>query len=239
MRAFVQLLIVTTGVSLLLSCQKTAKPVPQTNDYTLTLRPDSTTAQDSYVALIDNDPADGNTNLNFAHELVMARWTLSWYNFDSATWRGYLRFDSLAKIPATATVTSAILYLYGEGTDSSASFPFGDSYPSNSSYSNGALIQMVTGGTWQQDSITWNNAPAATSAGQDTIPPSTSSWNYNVSVDITNLVKQQVASPKTNFGYLLKLQTEQNYRAMEFATSECPDSLERPMLVVKYSTTTN
>jgi hypothetical protein len=125
--------------------------------------------------------------------------------------------------------------LYGEGPDSSASFPFGDSYPSNSNSTNPGLIQMVTGGTWQQTTITWNNAPAATSAGQDTIPQSTSSWNYNVAVDITNMVKQQVANPAINFGYMLKLQTEQCYRAMEFATSECPDSLERPKLVVQYT----
>jgi hypothetical protein len=232
--------VLSTLASLILvlfftSCFRTSTTTPQPTAHQLILRPDSTTGQDTYVALLDNDPSDGNTNLNFAHEMCLARWTCSWYNYDSATWRGYIRFDSIAKIPTTATVTSAILYLYGEGTDSSASFPFGDSYPSNSSSTNPGVIQMVTGGTWQQTTLTWNNAPVATSAGQDSIPSSTNSWNYNVAVDITNLVKQQVANPATNFGYLLKLQTEQCYRAMEFATCECPDSLERPMLVVQYT----
>lgn len=217
----------------LTACVK--KSTPPTSNYTLTLRPDSTTGQDSYVALLDNDTSDGNTNLNFAHEMCLARWTVSWHNYDSATWRGYIRFDSLAKIPTNATVTSAILYLYGEGSDSSASFPFGDSYPGSSSQSNAGFIQMVTGGTWDQNTITWNNAPAATTAGEDTIPASTSTWNYNVAVDITNLVKQQVATPSKNYGYLLKLQVEQCYRAMEFASCECPDTSERPMLVVQYS----
>ena len=216
------------------ACKKSSNTHVPIN-YQLILRPDSTTGQDSYVAKLDNDPADGNTNLNAAHELCLARWTQSWYHNDSATFRGYIRFDSLAKVPAKAAVTSAILYLYGEGTDSSASFPFGDSYPGSSSDLNGGLIQLVTGGTWDQKTINFNNAPAATASGQDTIPPSNQAWNYNVAVDVTNLVKQQIANPSTNYGFLLKLQVEQLYRAMEFATCENSDSLERPKLVVSYS----
>src|ERR1700677_1378582 len=150
MNPMLRTLVFSTSVFSFASCVRTSSLTPQPTAHQLILRPDSTTGQDSYVALLDNDPSDGNTNLNFAHEMCLARWTCSWYNYDSATWRGYIRFDSLTKIPTTATVTSAILYLYGEGQDSSASFPFGDSYPSNSSSTNPGLIQMVTGGTWQQ-----------------------------------------------------------------------------------------
>lgn len=215
------------------SCSKHSSH--QVQNYELILRPDSTTGQDSYVALLDHDAADGNANINFAHELVMGRWTMSWDSNDSATMRGYLRFDGLSQIPTHATVTSATLYLYGEGTDSSASFPFGDSYPDHASQDNSGYLQMVTGGTWDQKTITWNNAPAATADGQVAIPTSTTSWNYNTTIDITNLVQKQVTNPSTNYGYMLKLQVEQLYRAMEFASCESPDSLERPRLVVQYS----
>src|SRR6185312_2381754 len=142
------------------ACKKSSAPVHTPVDYQLILRPDASTGQDSYVSKRDNDPSDGNTNLNFANELVLARVTQS--GGDSFTCHGYLRFDSLVKVPAKATVTSAMLYLYGEGTDSSASIPYGDSYPNAYNLSNDGWLQMVTGGTWDQKTITFNNAPAAT-----------------------------------------------------------------------------
>ncbi|HEV2478722.1 MAG TPA: DNRLRE domain-containing protein [Puia sp.] len=216
-------------------------PPPSGNDSTvsvndtdaaLILRPDSTTGQDCYVSKLDTTP-DGNTNLNWTHEIVMSRWSLSQYNYDTATQRSYIRFDNLAKIPSTATVTSAVLYLYGE--DSSITFPYGNSYyPYSNNPPNPVLVQQVIGGTWDQKTITWNNAPALTSVGQDTIPASTSEWNYNASVDVTNLVKKMVASPSTNYGFGLRLVTENIYRDMLFSTCEVTDSIRRPRLVVRY-----
>lgn len=206
--------------------------IPQ--PYQLILRPDASTGQDTYVAKIDVVPTDGNTNLNSTNELCLARWNSGFQN-DSAAARGFIRFVDLAKVPSTATVTNAMLYLYGEGPDSSTSFAYGDTYPEHSLVPNGGYVQLVTGGSWDQSTLTWNNAPAATATGEDTIAPSTTSWNYNVAVDVTNLVKQQVGNPSLNFGFLLKLRVELGFQAMEFASSECPDSLERPKLVVNYT----
>jgi hypothetical protein len=97
------------------------------------------------------------------------------------------------------------------------------------------VIEAVTGGTWQQKTITWNNAPAASSAIQDTIPASTTQYNYNVAVDVTNLVKPMVSSPSTNYGFMLRLITENVAREMQFSTSEAYDSTKRPMIIVNYS----
>ncbi|HLZ88438.1 MAG TPA: DNRLRE domain-containing protein [Puia sp.] len=228
----------------LASCFKRSIPIPHPpatdsvvtvndTDQTLILRPDSTTGQDSYVSKLDDYPTDGNVNLNFAHEMVLARWVFSQDNYDSATQRGYIRFDSLRKIPSTATVTSAILYLYGEST--SLSYPYGNSYyPGSYNPPNPGLIQRVVGGTWDQKTITWNNAPALTSVGQDTIPASTSAFNYNVAVDVTSLVRTMVDSPATNYGFGLRLITEQASRTMQFGSCEVPDSTLRPKLVVRY-----
>lgn len=205
-------------------------------DQALILRPDSTTGQDAYVSKLDTTPSypdDGNINLNWTHELVMSRWSLSQYNYDTATQRSYIRFDSLARIPSTATVTSAILYLYGES--SSITFPDGNSYYYGSyNPPNPVLVQQVVGGTWDQTTITFDNAPALTSVGQDTIPASTTEWNYNAAVDVTNLVKNMVASPSTNYGFGLRLVTENIYRDMVFGTCEVADSTKRPRLVVRY-----
>ena len=242
MKAIVSSLLVAAGIVSFTCCVKhTVSPPPpppehHDSNYVLILRPDSTTGQDSYVSKVLDDTADGNVNLNFAHELIMARWTFSAFGGDSGTQRGFLRFDSLAKIPTTATVTSAVLYLYGEDPDSSMSFPFGNSYyPGSSNPSNPVVIEAVTGGTWQQKTITWNNAPAASSAIQDTIPASTSQYNYNVTVDVPNLVKPIVLTPSTNYGFMLRLITENIYREMQFATCEAYDSTKRPMIVVNYT----
>jgi hypothetical protein len=234
------------GLLSVASCIKREIPIPppppsgndssvtvNDTDAALILRPDSTTGQDAYVSKLDNWPGDGNDTLNWTHEIVMSRWSLSQYNYDSATQRSYIRFDSLAKIPATATVTSAVLYLYGES--SSLTFPDGNSYYYGSyNPPNPVLVQQVIGGTWDQLSITFNNAPALTSVGQDTIPASTTEWNYDVSVDVTNLVKNMVASPSTNYGFGLRLVTENIDRDMVFGTSEVPDSTRRPRLIVRY-----
>lgn len=217
----------------LVSCYKFTVPIPPPNAQTLILRPDSTTGQDSHVAKLDHSTTDGNTNLNVTHELVIARWSLNWANYDTATYRSYIRFDSLARIPTTAQVSSATLYLYGEY--SSASFPYGNSYyPASNNPPNLGWLRLVTGGTWDQKTITWNNAPAMTTDGQIAIPASTSEWGYSVALDVTNMVKQMVASPSTNYGFGVVLQTENMYRAMEFSTCEVADSTLRPKLVVNY-----
>ena len=237
------------GLLSVASCIKREIPIPPPSpsgndssiskndtDAALILRPDSTTGQDAYVSKLDSNasnPSDGNVNLDWTHEIVMSRWSLSQFNFDTATQRSYIRFDSLARIPSTATVTSAVLYLYGES--SSITFPYGNSYYWGSNNPpNPVLVQQVVGGTWNQQTITFNNAPALTSVGQDTIPASTLEWNYNASVDVTNLVKTMVASPSTNYGFGLRLVTENIYRDMVFSTCEAADSTKRPRLVVRY-----
>jgi hypothetical protein len=233
MKTVVSLSVVLIMTFSMVSCIKHTIPIPPPYSKTLVLRPDSTTGQDSHVAKLDHNANDGNTNLNFTHELVIARWSLSWANYDTATYRSYIRFDSLARIPATATVSSAPLYLYGEST--SASFPFGNSYyPGSGNPPNNGWLRRVTGGTWDQKTITWNNAPAMTTDGQIAIPASTSEWGYAVQLDVTNMVKQMVASPSTNYGFGLALDVENIYRSMEFSTCEVADSTLRPKLVVNY-----
>ncbi|HRI19709.1 MAG TPA: DNRLRE domain-containing protein [Panacibacter sp.] len=194
----------------------------------LTLKPGLTGGQDSYVSKIDNDPNDGNTNLNFTHELVASKF---YYYGQLATQRSYIKFDSLIKVPATAKIVSARLYLYGES--SSLSFPYGNSYPSAINPPNPCLIQRVTGGNWDQSTITWNNKPETTDKYQDTIPASASEWDYNTSVDVTKMVQLMVKS-SVNYGFCIRLVTEEDYRILEFSTSEASNSALRPKLVIVY-----
>lgn len=196
---------------------------------TLTLRPGINDGQDTYVSKIDNDPNDGNGNLNYTHELLASKF---YYFGQLATQRGYIKFDSLIKVPPAAKVVSAKLFLYGES--SSLSFPNGNSFfPGSGNPENSCLIQRVVGSNWDQTTLTWNNKPVTTDRGQDTILASTSQWNYNTSVDVTNLV-QTIVKSRNNYGFCMRLVNEEAYRILEFSTSEATDPSLRPKLVVKY-----
>ncbi|HRH49270.1 MAG TPA: DNRLRE domain-containing protein [Panacibacter sp.] len=195
----------------------------------LTLRPGLNDGQDTYVSKIDDDPNDGNTNVNYAHELLASKFS---YYGQLATQRGYIKFDSLIKIPSTAKIIAARLSLYGES--SSYSFPGGNSYyPGSLNPENACLIQRVVGGNWDQTTITWNNKPVITEKNQDTIPASTSQWNYNVTVDVTKMVKAMVQTGN-NYGFCIRMVNEYAYRILEFSTSEATDPNLRPTLVIRY-----
>jgi hypothetical protein len=210
----------------LMGCKKSKN---STTSHTVTLQPGSE-GQDTYVAKIDNEPTDGGANLDWTNEIVIARWKAN-NNPNNATWRSYIKFVNLKDIPSNATVNSAKLYLFGE--PSSLSFPNGNSsFPGSPNGDNTSLVQRVTGGDWNETTLTWNNMPAVTNVGQATISPSTSQWNYNAVVDVTDIVKEMVAHPNTNYGFCVKLANETPSRALVFNTSEAADPSVRPKLVV-------
>lgn len=198
---------------------------------TMTIKPGTKDGQDTYVSKLLNHPADGNTNLDYVHEIVMGKWNYSEYN-DSAIIRSYIRFDSLSNIPSTAVIISAKLKLYGE--PSSNVFPFGNSYYIGSSNpENSCVVQRVTGGTWQENTITFNNMPATTTKDQASFPASTTQFNYNTTVDVTAIVAKMVSLSK-NYGFCIRLTNEFNYRAIEFSTSEATNKALRPKLIIQY-----
>lgn len=199
---------------------------------TITFRPGLKDGQDTYVSKIDNDPNDGNVNLNYKNEILASKF---YYYGQLATQRGYIKFDSLlSRIPATANIISARLYLYGVASAPN-SFPYGNSYyPGSSNPVNNCYIQRVVGTNWKEGTITWNNKPNSTTIDQATLPASTSQWNYNASTDVTAIVKTMRSLGK-NFGFCMKHVTEEPYRVVIFSSSESTDVTLRPRLVVKYN----
>lgn len=71
-----------------------------------------------------------------------------------------------------------------------------------------------------------------------TIPQSTQQWNWGYTIDNTTdlrtIVQNMVNNPSTNYGFMLKLQTEATYRDMLFASSDNADSTLWPELIVTY-----
>ena len=186
---------------------------------TLTLRPGPGTGQDAYVAEERNTES---INVNYVPELSIASWTIDGQLYRAAS---YIRFDSLVEVPASSTVVSAKLYLYGLSSSSST--------PQGNSGDNACYIKRVLE-PWDESVINYANRPQKTADEKVILPASTSQWSYNPVIDVTSLVSYIVAHPSENFGFFVKLQTQEPYRSLVFGSSEQSDKNLRPKLVVKF-----
>ena len=138
--------------------------------------------------------------------------------------RSLLRFD-LSVIPTDATILSASLTLFGiEGVNP-------PHVGANSSY-----LRMVTS-SWNASTVTWNSEPSTTQIGQVTLAQSVSQYQ-NYTLDVTNMVSLMIANPTSNFGFELGLFNETCGSVLTFGSSKNTNPSKRPMLIVKYWTTT-
>jgi hypothetical protein len=196
----------------------------------LTLKP-GPGGQDTYVTYWNGDPSWANSNGDFAQELSMQAWTNQGLPMGV---RSYIRFPGLIQVPAGAVIVSANLVLSAKG--SSISNPNGNSGYPGSPYStdNSCTVERVTGKQWKESTLTWNTQPAVTTVDAAIIPASNSQWGYNVSVNVTNMVKATLSDLSKNYGFRIRLTNENIYRSMIFASSENSNPALRPKLVIRY-----
>jgi len=192
----------------------------QNSAFTLTIRPGRNEGDDVYVV---KQQGVESGNVNYVPELSIASWTVNGAPYTSGS---LIKFDDLSKVPQSSTVLSAKLHLYG--LSSSESTPQGN-YGSNSCF-----VKRVTE-SWDDNTVTFPTKPTFTNDDEVTLPASTSQWNYNPVVDVTNLVSYMVAHPDQNFGFYIKLKTQEPYRSLVFGSSEQSDPSLRPKLVIKYT----
>lgn len=187
----------------------------------VTLRPGSEAGKD---ALLHGLSSEANTNFSSNNQLSANTWT---YNGPVGTVRSVLEFD-LSGVPAGSTITSAELSLYGIGDNSG----FGGH--STLSGSNEAWIQRVTS-VWDEATVTWNNQPSVSVVNQVPLAASVGLDDDYIDVDVTALTQDMLNSG--NFGYMIRLQTEDYYRRLNFASSDHTDPLMHPKLKVCYQDT--
>jgi len=114
---------------------------------------------------------------------------------DGYTYRIYIRFD-LSSIPSGATINTAKLRLYY--------YDYSDLYDDPAGKQ--VDVHRVTGGSWSEDTITWNNAPAYDStATSSTNMPSSFGW---VEWDVTDDVQDMVNGTVDNYGWCISIHTE-------------------------------
>ena len=204
---------------------------------TLVFKPNATVGKDAPIMKFNNDcvaTPDTITTayMNYGEEetLWMKDWTWNAVGCSGGTFRSLLCFTELSNIPSNAVIVSATLRLYGVTSDRNTSYPGAPA----SYYENTVVVQQLTS-PWNENTVTWNTQPSTTTANQFIIPQSTSeyNWNYsNSSSELVAMVQSMVSG--NNYGFMLRLQTEQHYRNMVFASSDHPDASLHPELEVTY-----
>lgn len=161
---------------------------------------------------------------NFGNSPLMEALTWTW-NADGlgeGTQRALIQFD-LSSIPSGATITSAKLTLSGEN-HSGLGAPFGQ---------NAAKLHRVTT-KWDEATVKWNTQPTYSNNIFASLETSTSA-TQNYTIDVTSHVMDMLANPSSNFGWLLKSEVEETYKAMRFHSSDATTPTFRPALEISYT----
>ncbi len=180
------------------------------------LQPGPEDANDAVVFSIIKD--------GFHHEresLTAYTWT---YQGALAVKRFYISFD-LSEIPDSLEIQKAELSLYFNDTD-----PF-ESFDEHHGI-NPIRMYRVTE-PWEESELNWNNQPEIDIDNFITLPPSSSTTQDYLNIDVTDLFIELDGSPKEQYGMLIRMVDEQDfYRSVLFASSNHQNPAKRPKLTL-------
>jgi len=148
----------------------------------------------------------------------------AYYNYRS------LMQYKLASIPKNAVVNSAKLYLYAKNNGTTEGVPGSPTYGTQ----NTVLLQKFTS-PWLAATTSWYNQPNVDVASQKVLEQS-SSISQDYVVDVTDFVQTWVNKPDSNFGFVMRMQTEDNpYNSMIFEAGAAADSTRNMRLEICYT----
>jgi hypothetical protein len=154
-------------------------------------------------------------------ELLAETWTI---NGIEVFGRSYFEFN-MTSIPAGTVIKSATLMLFSDTLPEN-----GDLIHANYGVTNDFWVERVAG-AWSPTFTNFNNQPALDSAGAVHVPQTNQAF-LNLSLDVTTMVNNMVANG--NNGFVMRLNTEQEYNSRIFCSSNYSDSTRHPYLVVNY-----
>lgn len=190
--------------------------------FTFQSKPGSAGGEDAYLASFGSSINYGNHP-----EFSSTGWTCQG---NTCIGRGLLRFD-LSAIPQNAIVQNAWINLFActNPINGNGQAMYG---------TNAAFLYRVTS-PWSESLVTFSNQPSFSALSAVFLPMSNSPFQNYYSVDVSNIVSDMIANPSSNFGFLLKLASEQPFASMIFASSDNSDSLLWPEIVVEYTMPVN
>ncbi len=143
--------------------------------------------------------------------------------------RALIDFD-LSEIPENAVITSAKLNLYFLCLEPNFMGHTGQ---------NSATLSLVTE-PWDEATVTWNTQPATTPENQVYLPQSAAPYMDYTDIDITGLIQSLLTSPEEYHGIMMRLQNENPYRCILFASGDYSDTISmRPRLEITYTSESN
>ena len=167
-----------------------------------------------------------NTSPSSSFDSTGMIWTSAWtHNGNLKITRSVLNFD-FSQIPAGAQINSALLSLYFDPTNTNGTHSTADG-------SNASWIERITT-PWVEDLTTWQNQPTTSSVNRVDIPATLTNTQDFPNIDVTDLVQDMINDPANSHGFYFKLQVEQFYRRMGFASSDNWDPAKRPKLEITY-----
>ena len=202
----------------------------QTN--TLVLQPGPDCGKDAIIWSLQrtNSARWGNVqekNIDETSYLCVAEWT--WSLIPGRRWV-LLDFLSEIELPQDLEITAARLSLYSPHEPTADDFH--SSYQVRRKHPIG-LVQRVLE-PWEEQQVTWNNRPAASRINQVVLPTPQTIQDDFIDIDVTDLIRAMVANPAQNHGFLLRMQDEDRYRKLIFASSDYHDPALRPRLEIDY-----
>ena len=214
---------------LLFLCLLLAPSVAQV--HTLQLQPGPECGKDAIIWYL-RSPSNrfGNVaekNIPNTNYLCIAEWT---WEFNPGRRWVLLDFLSEVELPNDLEIVSARLSLYSPNEPTPDDFH--SSYAVRRKHPIGVVQRVLE--PWNEKTVTWNNRPAASRVDQVVLPIPTDVRQDFVNIDVTALVRTMVASPGQNNGFLIRMQNEDYYRKLIFASSDYNDPALRPKLEIDY-----
>lgn len=194
----------------------------------LVFQPGPNKGKDAWIQNVQGLPAIADKNFGHVDQLIAESWTFYGMGGSTGQLSGLLDFTDLQRIPQGARVNYAYLSLYG--VPSSAANDRGN-VGGNTCY-----LQRVIN-AWEEDKVTWNNQPRITPINQVIIPASNDrNWNYHVlDLNVTKLVQDIIdLPPSQRYGFSIRLQQNDYYRSMLFASSDYAEASRHPKLRIRY-----
>lgn len=215
-------ILLTIITMVIISCVAHKKTTKE-GHYKLKLQPNNAVGKDAVIW-------SSRPNKNNASSIDFQAMAWTWYgkNLSNGTRRSLIQFD-LSTIPTYAIIDRAKLALYH---NSETPEPTGGH--SIMGDSNSSFLQRVIE-PWEENLVTWFNQPSTTTENQVTLAESKGIKEDYLDIDVTAIIQDMVSNPSSSYGLMLKLKSEQYYRAMIFASSDHPNKNYHPKLEINYT----